>query len=195
MDDLHKLIEKYGSDKNASNYTDSYSRFFEPLKDKKLNILEIGLGTIIPEAKSSMHDWKTNRVEDYKPGASLRVWQDYFPNSMIYGGDIQEDTQFTDNRIKTFLFNSQNGIECNQALKDLSFDIIIDDGDHDAVSQIKTLYNLISRVNPKGFYVIEDVTPGNADQILPFLAPLIQILNLETYIVNPEKNLIILKFN
>jgi len=195
MDNLRKLIEKYGSDKNASNYTDSYLKFFEPLKDKQLNILEIGLGTIVPGAKSSMHDWKTNQVEDYKPGASLRVWQDYFPNSMIYGGDIQEDTQFTDDRIKTFLFNSQNGIECNQTLQDLTFDIIIDDGDHDALSQIKTIYNLISRVNPKGFYIIEDVTPGNADQILPFLAPLIQILNLEAYITEPEKNLIILKFN
>ena len=195
MDDLRKLIEKYGSDKNASNYTDSYLNFFEPLKDKQLNILEIGLGTVIPGAKSSMYGWKTNQGEDYKPGASLRVWQDYFPNSMIYGGDIQEDTQFTDDRIKTFLFNSQNGVECNQTLQDLTFDIIIDDGDHDALSQIKTIYNLISRVNPKGFYIIEDVTPGNANQILPFLAPLIQVLNLEAYITEPEKNLIILKFN
>jgi len=194
MDNLHKLIEKYGSDKNVSNYTDSYLRFFEPLKDKKLNILEIGLGTIIPGAKSSMHDWKTAQVQDYRPGASLRVWQDFFKNAMVYGGDIQEDTQFTDDRIKTFLFNSQNGIECNQTLKDLTFDIIIDDGDHDAISQIKTLYNLIHRVNPKGFYIIEDVTPGNADVILPFLIPVIQVLELETYIVNPEKNLLILKF-
>ena len=48
MDNLRKLIEKYGSDKNASNYTDSYLKFFEPLKDKQLNILEIGLGTIVP---------------------------------------------------------------------------------------------------------------------------------------------------
>ena len=40
------------------------------------------------------------KIENYKQGASLRSWQEYFPNAMIYGGDIQEDTQFEENRIK-----------------------------------------------------------------------------------------------
>jgi hypothetical protein len=159
-----------------------------------MNVLEIGLGTIVPGAKSSMHDWRTAYVSDYKPGASLRVWQEYFPNANVYGGDIQPDTQFTDERIKTFLFNSQNGTDCNTSLKDLTFDIIIDDGDHDAVSQIKTIFNLIGRVNAGGFYIIEDVTPGNADIVLQYITPLIHVFNLDHYLINPEKNLIILKF-
>lgn len=191
---LQELIDKYGSDKNASKYTEAYVHFFEPIKDKVADILEIGLGTIIPGAKSSMHDWKTKQIADYKPGASLRVWQDYFPNANVYGGDIQEDTQFTDERIKTFLFNSQSGIECNKTLKDLTFDIIIDDGDHDAISQIKTIYNLIGRVRPNGFYVIEDITPGNWEIILEFVTPLIHALQLEPFLINPEKNILILKF-
>lgn len=191
---LQELIDKYGSDKNASKYTEAYVHFFEPIKDNVADILEIGLGTIIPGAKSSMHDWKTKQIADYKPGASLRVWQDYFPNANVYGGDIQEDTQFTDDRIKTFLFNSQSGIECNKTLKDLTFDIIIDDGDHDAISQIKTIYNLIGRVRPNGFYVIEDITPGNSEIILQFVTPLIHALQLEPFLINPEKNILILKF-
>jgi len=191
---LEELIDKYGSDKNASKYTEAYVHFFEPIKNDIFTILEIGLGTIIPGAKSSMHDWKTTHITDYKPGASLRVWQDYFPNANVYGGDIQKDTQFTDNRIKTFLFNSQSGIECNEALKDLTFDIIIDDGDHDAISQIKTIFNLIGRVKSGGFYVIEDITPGNSEIVLQYINPLIQALELDPYLVNPEKNILILKF-
>ena len=191
---LEELIDKYGSDKNTSKYTETYVHFFEPIKNDVSSILEIGLGTIIPGAKSSMHDWKTIHITDYKPGASLRVWQDYFPNANVYGGDIQEDTQFTDNRIKTFLFNSQSGVECNQSLKELVFDIVIDDGDHDAISQIKTIFNLIGRVKSGGFYVIEDITPGNSEIVLQFINPLIHALELEPYLINPEKNILILKF-
>jgi hypothetical protein len=191
---LSELLEKYGSDKNASKYTETYVHFFEPIRNSVSSILEIGLGTIIPGAKSSMHHWRTSYVSDYKPGASLRAWQDYFPNAKVYGGDIQTDTQFTDERIKTFLFNSQNGVECNESLKELTFDIIIDDGDHDAISQIKTIYNLIGRVKPGGFYVIEDITPGNAEPVIQYINPLIHALELEPYLMNPEKNLLVLKF-
>lgn len=193
MKTLAELIEFYGSDKNASKYTEAYSHFFDGIKNEVNSILEIGLGTIVVGAKSSMHDWKSNFVGEYKPGASLRAWQDYFPNANVYGGDIQEDTQFEDKRIKTYLFNSQDGVECNKSLKDLTFDIIIDDGDHDAISQIKTFYNLIGRVNKNGFYVIEDLTPGNAEPVIQYIQPAIQAIGFESYLINPEKNLLILK--
>jgi hypothetical protein len=192
--ELQKLIEKYGSDKNASGYTYAYEDYFSNIRESVGSLLEIGLGTIIPGAKSSMHDWKTTNISEYKPGASLRAWQDYFPNARIYGGDIQKDTQFTDDRIQTYLFNSQSGVECNRALKDLTFDIIIDDGDHDAASQIKTAYNLMHRVNPNGFYIIEDITPGNYELVLNYLAPIVQILNCDTFLLEPEKNLLIIKY-
>lgn len=195
MKQLSELIDYYGSDKNASNYTEAYVHFFEPLRDKIDSILEIGLGTIVEGAKSSMHDWKSGRVKEYQPGASLRVWQEYFQNANVYGGDIQPDTQISDSRIKTFLFNSQVGTECNSALGNLTFDIIIDDGDHDAISQIKTFYNLIGRVKSGGFYVIEDVCLGNAQQVINFINPAAQAFNCEAYVINPEQNLIILKVN
>ena len=193
MKTLEELIEFYGSDKNASNYTEAYTHFFNSIKDDINSVLEIGLGTIVVGAKSSMHDWKSTYVGEYKPGASLRAWQDYFPNAKIYGGDIQPDTQFEDTRIKTYLFNSQNGVEVNRNLNDLTFDIIIDDGDHDAISQIKTFYNLIGRVNQNGFYIIEDITPGNADIVLQYIQPAIQAIGFESYLINPAKNLLILK--
>lgn len=195
MNSLNQLIDEFGSDKNASEYTDVYIKFFGPIRTKITSVLEIGLGTIIPNAKSSMYDWKTIHNKNYQPGASLRVWKNYFPFAFIYGGDIQPDTQFEEERIKTFLFNSQNRLECNKTLKDLTFDIIIDDGDHDVSSQIKTIFNLIGRVNLGGYYIIEDVTPGNANILLSYISPLVQILNLETHILEPHQNLVVLKFN
>ena len=37
-----------------------------------------------------------------KPGASLRVWRDFFPNAKIYGGDIDKETLFIEDRISTY---------------------------------------------------------------------------------------------
>ena len=160
---LKELIEKYKSDKNASNYTDSYIHHFSDRRDSVSSLLEIGLGTIIPGAKSSMHDWKTTNSSEYTPGASLRAWRDYFPNAKVYGGDIQEDTQFTDERITTYLFNSQSGVECNKVLKDLTFDIIIDDGSHGGEHQVFSFIVLNKFLSSNGIYVIEDIQPQNIE--------------------------------
>ena len=37
-----------------------------------------------------------------QPGASLRMWKDYFPNASIFGCDIDRDVLFSEERIKTF---------------------------------------------------------------------------------------------
>ena len=96
----------------------------------------------------------------YLPGGSLRAWRDYFPNAIVTGMDVQPDTQFVEERIKTMLCDSRNSQNVEQALGDLTFDIIIDDGSHNDDSQLYTLLNLYQRVKPGGFYVIEDVGPN-----------------------------------
>ena len=35
------------------------------------------------------------------PGASLRVWKDFFSNAKIYGSDIDKDILFNEDRIFT----------------------------------------------------------------------------------------------
>lgn len=104
---------------------------------------------------------EATKIKNYKPGASLRSWQEYFPNAMIYGGDVQEDTQFEEERIKTFLFDSRDLKECNKCLNDLKFKIIIDDGLHSGDAQIQTFENLFNRVETGGIYVIEDINQNN----------------------------------
>ena len=103
MKTLNEIIDWYGSDKNLSGYTPYYIEIFESIRNNNIELLEIGIGTIIVSAQSSMAN---TSIKNYKPGASLRSWQEYFSNAKIYGGDIQFDTQFEEDRIKTFLFDS-----------------------------------------------------------------------------------------
>ncbi len=159
MKTLRQLIDKYGSDKNGNQYTPIYQSIFHPLKNHNLNILEIGIGTMIPNVPSSMVGY--GQIDDYKPGASLKAFRDYFPNAQIYGGDVQPDCMFEEERIKTLLFDSTNANQCNSALGDLTFDIIIDDGLHEAQPQIDTFCNLFPRLKSGGYYFIEDIAQHN----------------------------------
>lgn len=160
--DLADLFNRYGSDKDRNGYSHLYSVLFDNLKDKPLNVLEIGIGTMVLNAPSSM---KGYMPDEYKPGASLRAWRDYFINSKIYGCDIQEDTQFEEERISTFICDSTKPDNVNaifeDKLKDTRFDIIIDDGWHYDEAQISTLKNFFPYLKEGGFYIIEDIYPGS----------------------------------
>lgn len=158
--DIAELFRKYGSDKDRNGYSHLYSMLFDRIRNDELNVLEIGIGTMVSGACSSM---KHYMPDDYRPGASLRAWRDYFKNSNIYGMDIQEDTQFTEERIVTHLCDSTNKNSVNDVMLDLNikFDIIIDDGHHWDESQKKTLVNFLPYLKDGGIYVIEDIYPGS----------------------------------
>lgn len=153
---LRELVEKYGSDKNLSGYTDTYESLFNFTRQEIKSVLEIGLGTLDSQIPSTFIGNK-HIYPHYEPGNSLRVWKEYFPNAKIYGIDVAEDCMFSEDRITTFLFDSSNEKSCNLQLKNLKFDIIIDDGNHDPAYQIQTLKNLLPFLQDDGTYIIEDV--------------------------------------
>lgn len=150
MHDLTLLANKYNSDKGTTygskhNFTEIYSMYFEPLKNKSLRILEIG-------------------VND---GSSLKIWYDYFPNAIIYGLDIDDKTQYNNDRISCGILDQSE----KEHLKyfadniDTVFDIILDDGSHHISDQQITLGYLFPLLNEGGVYVLEDLhtslcTPG-----------------------------------
>jgi len=154
--DLFELVEKYGTDKTLSKYTYTYDELFNNIKYKTTSILEIGLGTLNPSIPSSFSG-NTQHFSHYKPGGSLRVWRDFFPNAQVYGVDIAKDCMFTEERIKTFLFDSAEKEYCDYYLDNLEFDVIIDDGNHDPKYQVKTLKNLFPKLRENGIYIIEDI--------------------------------------
>jgi hypothetical protein len=132
-----------------------YHSFLKHLRSKPIDLLEVGIGTMIPGAPSSMVGYS---LPGYAPGGSLRAWRDYFPQGEIIGVDIQQDTQFVEERIQTFLADSSSKEQLDGVLGSRMFDVIIDDGLHYDEVQVKTMENLWSRVRPGGYYIIEDVT-------------------------------------
>src|SRR6476620_5978044 len=107
------LCDVHGSDKGeiktsghpypwpSHTYADFYSRQFSHCRHSIKNIFECGLGTNNANIPSSMGS-------EGKPGASLRLWRDYFPNAMVYGADIDRDILFEEERIKTFYIDQLN---------------------------------------------------------------------------------------
>jgi hypothetical protein len=152
---LAELFKKYGTDKLTLGYAGFYEVLFAARRYEVTPLLEVGIGTMIPGACSSMVGFG---AEHYAPGASLRAWRDYFPNAQIYGIDVQPDTQFSEARISTMLCDSTDIGAVAQVLDNKSFNVIIDDGSHDNEDQLITLANLWSCLDRGGTYVIEDLT-------------------------------------
>lgn len=145
---LGKLFNKYGTDKTEKHrYDIIYEKFFEPIKNDKLNILEIGVDM----------------------GQSTMAFHDYFCNSTIYGIDLFERQSKEDilpYKINhgTYL-NRCNFIKANSCLPfkdklpDIKFDIIIDDGKHTPKANMLTFQHSINMLADNGQYFIEDVWP------------------------------------
>ena len=164
---LCELMSKNGSDKggknNRHNYTKIYTELFKTLIYKNINLFELGLGTYYTDIKSNMG-------ENGKPGASLRGWREFFKKSMIYGADIDKRVLFNEDRIKTFYCDQTNDRDIekmwnNLELKDIQFDIIIDDGLHEYDANIIFFENSIHKLKLNGFYIIEDLIPDTVDKI------------------------------
>ncbi len=120
-----------------SNYFEIYEKLFENFKNKKIKILEIGIGD----------------------GGSLFMWKSFFrKGSKIFGIDLNPDAL----KLKKNGFNITIGDQSKKNFwrryfkKNKSFDIIIDDGGHTNLQQITTLMESIKFINDGGMLIIED---------------------------------------
>ena len=155
MEHINDYFKFYLSDKSENGYGDVYNEVFSPRRNDYVKLLEIGIGTLNP-THFNMLFWKEKHPE-YRPGASLRAFQDYFPYGTIIGIDIQEDCMMKDKRIGTFMVDSTNKIACDEIFFGYPLDIVIDDGDHNYLSQIKTFENFFGKIRPRGIYLLEDL--------------------------------------
>jgi hypothetical protein len=159
--ELCKIMGDFGSDKghlniseSPHNYTTLYYQLFKDIRYNKLRIFELGLGT-------NNLDVLSNMGVNGKPGASLKGWKEFFPNSEIFGADIDKRILFNENRISTYFCDQTNP----DTIKDMynnpelneNFDIIIEDGWHTFPAQVCFFENSIHKLKCGGYYVIEDV--------------------------------------
>jgi hypothetical protein len=163
---LPELCDKYGSDKGerrrgdhpypwpAHTFADYYSRLFDHHRHQITKVFECGLGTNNPALTSSMG------IKG-RPGASLRVWRDYFPNAQVFGADIDRDILFCEERIKTFYLDQTSPEAVADYWRQVGaadFDFMLDDGLHTFAAGVCLFENSIARLSKQGIYVIEDVT-------------------------------------
>lgn len=147
MTPLCKKAAAYGTDK-LGIYTPFYNALFESIRGSVQKVLEIGIGT----TEAMKH------VTGYKPGASLRMWRDYFPGAEIVGIDIDLGVQFQDWRIRTYACDQSDPVQLlTVAQQERAFDLIVDDGSHEPKDQVRTAITLFPFLRVGGFYIIEDV--------------------------------------
>lgn len=162
---IKSILDREGSDKGRW-YGGLYEQLLEPVRLKVEYVLEIGIGTMLPDAPSSMVEWAG---ENYRPGASLRAWRDYFPNATVHGIDPAPDTEIKDEpRIVTHCFDSRDAASTSAFFdrwRDVDPDLIVDDGLHEVDAQIATMENFLPHLKAGGLYVVEDVSPEHVQMI------------------------------
>jgi 23S rRNA U2552 (ribose-2'-O)-methylase RlmE/FtsJ len=137
-------------------------------------------------------------TSDGKPGASLRVWRDYFINSEVYGADIDKNILFEEDRIKTFYVDQldQDSIKkLWRNIKKNEFDLILDDGLHSFEAGIVMFLNSFDRLRKNGIYIIEDVHTTYIDKLANALSeynPEIIILK-DKRAIKMDNNLIVIR--
>jgi hypothetical protein len=163
--DIARLCDLHGSDKGTAvefashpfswtphTYADFYEFMFSRTRDSVTSILECGIGTNNPDLPSNM-------TSSGRPGASLRVWRDFFPNATIYGVDIDRNILFSEDRIRTGFVDQNDSESFRSFVAEQSvheFDIIIDDGLHEYEANKNFFEAAAPALSTLGIYVIED---------------------------------------
>jgi hypothetical protein len=192
---LDDLANKYKTDKGTmSSYDKSfvghgYSKYYEFMtKDIRFDknvVLELGVYS----------------------GGSLKMWSEWFPNSTIYGYDINDPIFKNESRIKDFKIDATSR-QAIDMTKKISPNIIIDDASHRMDSHVITFENLWPFLKSGGLYIIEDLhtcyikprvyggSPthnSNKVRTCEWYSDLSKALNYNHYAKN-EKNIILGKY-
>jgi hypothetical protein len=120
-----------------SNYFDIYEEIFKKYKDKKITLVEIGIGD----------------------GGSLHMWKKYFKkDSRIIGIEMNPDAKkLESDGFEIFIGDQSSKNFWKKFYKKIGkIDILLDDGGHRNIQQITSLVESINYINDKGMIVIED---------------------------------------
>ena len=136
---LYDLAKKYNTNKGWHGYTSFYDKLFKEDRNNYKHFFEIGIDQ----------------------GASLFAWRDYFPNSIIYGIDINiPDSIINQDRISFAKADQSDEFQLLNVIESWDkpqFDCILDDGGHFVSMQRISIETLWQFVKKGGYYVIEDL--------------------------------------
>lgn len=136
---LTSIINNNLTDKNTyHSYIDVYENLFKNRQLTTKNVLEIGI----------------------ERGGSLKLWNDYFVNSQIYGLDINDAPQFL-SKYKRIITQTRDAYSYDTLQffldKNIKFDVIIHDGPHTLENLLFVVSNYPKLLNKDGILIIEDI--------------------------------------
>lgn len=136
---LDALGLKYGTDKSSAghNVLSHYERFLSDIRQFDLTLFEIG----------------------GLKGASLRLWEEYFPQARIVCLDIRPEVKALETtRISVEIGNSGNPSFLSEVVgKHGPPTVVLDDGSHRWDHQRVALKTLFPYLSSGGFYIVEDL--------------------------------------
>jgi len=156
--DLSFLFKYFDSLKQQHDYADFFQENLKELKDKKLDILEIGTAK----------------------GDGIASLYFYFPYSNFIGADNNPfRTRYKSKRIRSIYVD----ISSKKILQNLTnhlnqkFDLIIDDCSHQLIDQILCFSENFKNLKKGGIYIVEDL---NFPEIHQMYNPTNEAVNLKT---------------
>ena len=144
--ELDRLAAEFGTDKCTravgdlapKGYTVHYARYLSGLRDRPIRLLEIGV----------------------LAGASMKMWEAYFPQAEIYGLDINPDcARYATDRTKIMIGDQTDRAFLRSVVETIGgpIDVVIDDGGHRMSQHRVSLEELLPHLVPGGLYAIEDL--------------------------------------
>ena len=142
------------SDKgDIHSYLPVYEEILLPYRHTVRNVLEIGVFN----------------------GASLIMWENYFYNAGVYGIDCDEQPHggladlrplIAEGKYNIVIGDATSEADIEKNFKGMFLDVIIDDGNHNTTSQLKSYEILKKYLCDDGLYVIEDIQDIDKDREL-----------------------------
>jgi 23S rRNA U2552 (ribose-2'-O)-methylase RlmE/FtsJ len=138
----YKSPDGHGDKGTAHTYIEEYERLLEPYRENSI-VLEIGLCE----------------------GESMRMWEEYFIDSKVIGVDITSKflTELINEPGHNIIIADATEDDIVNKIDEKTFNVLIDDGSHRLVDQLKTFTIFKDKIKPGGIYIIEDVV--NLDQV------------------------------
>ncbi len=133
-----KPLKRSKNLKTGHSYHHFYEKYFKPIKNQSLNILEIG---------------------SFKGNATAAFYF-YFKNSKIISCDLYPDFfTYRSSRIKQLKIDNSSEAQLNLNFleKNINFDIIIEDAGHYFKDQIISLFMLFRCLKSGGIFVVEEL--------------------------------------
>jgi hypothetical protein len=168
---LCSLFKKHASDKKFGGPRGSYHNYsnfyFEILRrfiaeKRVINYFELGLGSkneeFIGGSPSGAAGGSLIAVNDF---LNPTIKENTYKHGNLYGADIDGTIELDHPNIKTFQCDqtckkSINSLWNNKQLKDVEFDLIIEDGLHELEANIHFAKHSLHKLKPGGIFIVED---------------------------------------